>query len=316
MKSKMNKPIFIVGCDRSGTTLLSLLLSQSPDLHMTLESGFIPKLYKKKECYGNFQTSEQRHRFIRDLQHTNATSKTIAFDIFELSYKEAVKTIEQAAPIDYAGAVNALFCKTAQANSKPRWGNKTPRYIYHIDLLTRLFPHAKIIHLIRDPRDVVTSIMKTNWVPTTKDAALYWNDRVSKGLKGRELGNDQYFELKFEELLQSPGKVLNELAEWLKITFGDNVLSNYQNEKNRIPTEHENLFGLIDKPIDKSRAYAWKRNMARADVAEIEHINYNLIQVLNYETTGYKVPISRKLYRKIYHFLKTAKKKITFLFKN
>lgn len=300
----MNNPVFVLGCDRSGTTLLSLLLSQSPDLHMTLESGFIPDLYEKKDAYGDLSTSKQRWFFIRDLQTTNATSNTIAFDIFELTEEQAEESVKKAAPTDYAGAIDALFSKTAEQHDKPRWGNKTPKYVHHIDLLTNLFPDAKIIHLIRDPRDVAASIKRVGWTHTIKEAAQFWNERVTDGLQGRELSNDTYYELKYESLLENPSTTLQQIYNWLDIDFTNEVIEQYREDRDRTSiTKHEELFDLIGKPIDPSRAYAWKKSMSKADIAEIEQVNKELIQELDYELSGYRIPLKRKLYRNTFDFM-------------
>lgn len=300
----MDKPVFVLGCDRSGTTLLSLLLSQSPDLHMTLESGFIPDLYEKRQEYDDFTEPKQRWYFIRDLQTTNATSNTIAFDIFELTDVQAEESLKRAAPTNYAGAIDALFSKTAHMNNKSRWGNKTPKYVHNIDLLVKLFPKAKIVHLIRDPRDVAASIKRVGWTHTIKEAAIFWKERVSDGLKGRTFDDDTYYELKYESLLEQPDRTLKNLYDWLDIDFSEEVIDQYRQDKNRTSIEkHKDLFDLIGKPIDKSRAYAWKKSMSKADIAEIEQHNIDLIQKLGYELTGIKIPLRRKLYRWTFDFM-------------
>jgi len=296
----MNQPpVFIVGCDRSGTTLLSLILSQSPDLHVTLESGFIPDLYENRNDYRDFSSAKDRWYFIRDLQQTRATSKTIAFDIFEMSDDEAEMELRQPAANTYENAIDALFTKTADLHGKSRWGNKTPKYVLHLPLIHELFPHAKIIHVIRDPRDVVASILKAGWTSTVKETAHYWEERVLAGIRdGRKLGDDRYYELKYESLLQKPGDVTRQICDWLSIGFDIDFIQDYKQDDNRSSiVKHEELFDLIGKPIDPSRAYAWKKNMAKADVAEIEQVTGDLIETLGYEITGHSVPVGRKLYR-------------------
>lgn len=307
----MNQPVFLVGCDRSGTTLLSLLLSQSPDLYMTLESGFIPELYKERKVYNDFRSAKERWYFLRDLQTTQATSKTIAFDIFEMSDDQAENIIDKAAPTGYAGAIDALFSKTAQLNGKSGWGNKTPKYVLHISLLHALFPKARIIHIVRDPRDVAASILKLGWTSTIKEAALYWNKRVSAGIQGRALGNDIYYELKYESLLENPAEETKSIFKWLNIRYQDDFLNSYKKEKERHSIKkHKELFSLIDKPIDKSRAYAWKKTMSKADIAEIEGVNNHLIHELNYEVTNIKLPIRRKIYRWTYDVMLSTGEKM------
>ncbi|WP_340105374.1 sulfotransferase family protein [Rhodohalobacter sp. 8-1] len=307
----MDTPVFIVGCDRSGTTLLSLILSQSPDLHVTLESGFIPDLYKKRSDYGDFSTAKNRWYFIRDLQTTWATSKTIAFDIFGLNDEQAEDALKKAAPTDYAGAIDALFNRTAEIQDKNCWGNKTPKYVLHIPLLHQLFPTAKIIHIVRDPRDVSASIVKAGWTSTIKEAAIYWNEHVSAGLEGRNLKDGLYYEFKYETLLQHPEEETERICKWLGIGFQDDILHSYRDDDNRSSiVKHDHLFDLIGEPIDPSRAYAWKKSMSRADIAEIEDVNRDLIKEFNYQLTGTKIPLQRKLYRGIYDTMVSAGQKL------
>lgn len=300
---KINKPIFLVGCDRSGTTLLSILLDKSPDLAMTLESGFIPDLYNRRKEYGKFNSSKQRWFFIRDLQFTHATSRTIAFDIFELNDEEAETALAEVAPTDYPGAINALFSRAAQKKGKKRWGNKTPRYVMELKLLSDLFPNSKIVHIIRDPRDVANSIHRAGWTSTIREAAQMWKKRVSKGLEGRKYGKERYYELKYEDLVQQPHKELKNLYHWLDITFDQYNFELTDNDAGKIQEEHKELHRLIGKPIDPSRAYSWKKNISRADIAEIEEVTHDLTAKLDYELTGYHVPLHRKLVRTTYDLL-------------
>src|SRR3546814_17783449 len=58
---------------------------------------------------------------------------------------------------DYRDFVDAIFRCYADAQGKPRWGDKTPFYTPDIDIIRRVFPDAKIVHLVRDGRDVVLS---------------------------------------------------------------------------------------------------------------------------------------------------------------
>lgn len=82
-------PLFIVGCDRSGTTLLRLMLTQSSELHITQESGFLDKFSDRHTAYGDFTQAHERWFFIRDLQTNQATSRTRTFPAFDLTIHEA-----------------------------------------------------------------------------------------------------------------------------------------------------------------------------------------------------------------------------------
>ncbi|MDE5117369.1 MAG: sulfotransferase, partial [Trichodesmium sp. St2_bin2_1] len=183
----MESPIFIVGCERSGNTLLRLILNQSPVLYIPSESGFLDKLRKQQELYGDFTELHQRWFFIRDLQTNKATSKTHSFPIFKLTLEEAEVAIAETAPTNYSGAAFALFQAATRKQGKQYWGDKTPRYIFDIPWLAEAFPQAKFIHIIRDGRDVASSLIKAGWVNNFVKAAYYWQKKVEAGISARKI---------------------------------------------------------------------------------------------------------------------------------
>ncbi|MGD1901412.1 MAG: sulfotransferase [Geitlerinemataceae cyanobacterium] len=93
-------PLFVVGCDRSGTTLLwrmRLMLNKHPQLFVPPRSAFIPALSERAEVYGDFSQVHQRYFFIRDLQLAPATTQYFSFDIFCLSPETAEAALAAAA---------------------------------------------------------------------------------------------------------------------------------------------------------------------------------------------------------------------------
>ncbi|MDY7020841.1 MAG: sulfotransferase [Cyanobacteriota bacterium] len=137
-------PIFIIGCDRSGTTLLRLMLIQSSILHIPQESMFVNLLQKDPEIYGDFTQAYQRWFLIRDLQTNPATPESFTFPIFNLTLEQAETALAQAAPTNIAGAISTLFITSAQTIGKQRWGDKTPRHVKHISRLASAFPDAHL----------------------------------------------------------------------------------------------------------------------------------------------------------------------------
>lgn len=291
----MDRPIFIIGCGRSGTTLLREIMNQAPDLFILRESGFIPELYKERKKYGRFSTDEAREEFIDDLKTFERTSRDTAFDIFEMSESKARMILEEVSPTNFAGAVSALYSATALQKGGEIWGDKTPLYTSHIDLIKEVYPSAKIIHIIRDPRDVSKSIKKAGWSLTLKGAARIWKKQIRKGLEGRQLDEDSYYEIKYESLLISPRTELKKLFGWLDISYPEDLVDRYEKSGAKIDSKFENLHQNIGRPIQKSRAFSWKKNMKKADIAIIEKVAETEIKRTEYEITGYNIPITRKI---------------------
>lgn len=297
----MKSPVFIVGCDRSGTTLLRLMLNQSPILHIPQESKFLVGLQKNQELYGDFTKPHQRWFFIRDLQTNQATSKTFTFPIFNITIEEAEATLVEAAPTDFFRAAAAMFTASALKCGKQRWGDKTPHQIEHISFLAKAFPDAKFIHMIRDGRDVVISIRKAGWRGgKILKIARYWKKQVEAGrLAGALLGKSRYFEVYYEQLIEQPEKILKDLCRWLEIEYTPQMLKYYLTADDNIPQEHSSLFELTKKPIDSSRVYAWKQTLSNKEIADFERETAELIDLLGYELKGAKLSLWVKFWRTI-----------------
>ena len=301
----MKSPVFIVGCDRSGTTLLRLMLNQSPILHIPQESKFLVSLQKNQELYGDFTKPYQRWFFIRDLQTNQATIKTFTFPVFDLTLEEAEATLVEAAPTDFFGAAAAMFTASARKCNKQHWGDKTPHQIQHISFLAEAFSDAKFIHIIRDGRDVAVSIRKAGWHGgKILKIARYWKKQVEAGRSaGVLLGKSRYFEVYYEQLVMQPEKTLKDLCSWLEIEYTSQMMKYYLTADDKIPKEHSNLFELVKKPIDSSRAFGWKQILSNKEIADFESETAELIELLGYELKGVKLSIWIKLWR-------TAKKQV------
>jgi hypothetical protein len=295
----MKSPVFIVGCDRSGTTLLRLMLNQSPILHIPQESRFLVALHKNQELYGDFTQSYQRWFFIRDLQTNQATSKTFTFPIFNLTLEEAEASLVKAAPTNFAGAAATIFTASALKCNKQRWGDKTPHQIQHLPFLAQAFPDAKFIHVIRDGRDVAVSIRNAGWRGgKILEIARYWKKQVEAGRSaGVLLGADRYFEVFYEQLIEQPETTLKSLCNWLEIEYTPQMLNYYVTAHDNIPKEHSNLFELTNKPLDTSRVYAWKRQLSHQEVADFESVTDELLNTLGYKLSGVRIPWWKQLLR-------------------
>lgn len=286
-------PVFIVGCERSGNTLLRLMLNRSPSIHIPSETYFLSRLADRQEVYGDFSLAHQRWFFIRDLQTNKATSTTFTFPVFKLSIDEAEDVLLKAAPTNYPGAAFALFEAAARKQGKKRWGDKTPRHVFDIQWLAETFPTAQIIHVIRDGRDVASSLLKAGWVSNFTEAAYYWQEKVQAGRKaGRALEKRRYCEVKYEQLVIDPERMLKHICNWLNLTYIPEMLDPSATSVNYISGDWH-LHRMVTRPVDASRIYAWKTALSLRQLANFEAVTEELLNELNYEVTGAKIPLWR-----------------------
>lgn len=278
-------PVFIVGCDRSGTTLLRLMLMGDPSLWIPTETNFIPHLAERSDRYGDFTSALQREAFVDDLASAYATYASVAMEALDLDPQEIRSALEAAAPTRYEGAVDAIYRLAAIRRGRHRWGDKSPTYVLHLPRLARLFPSARFVHLLRDARDVAVSTIMAGWFEPDQweEAAEYWLRRVSTGLRdGRALGMARYMEIRYEALVQEPSATLRRLCDWCDLSYSSAMLAFYPGALDHILPAHRGLFPLIDKPVDPTRAHAWRRTMSAPARRRVERVAGAVMTQLEY----------------------------------
>ena len=147
--------------------------------------------------------------------------------------------------------IDTLFSIHCAQMTKPYWINKTPGLLTYLHYLPKLFPYAKFIHILRDGRDVAVSTIATSWgVKTVSEAARRWKNLL---LTGRERANPAlapYMEVRYEDLVESPAKVLQDLFDFLDLDGDiDDILSRVQiarasvgNWKTKFSLEERRIF--------------------------------------------------------------------------
>ena len=169
--------LFVVGCGRSGTTVLRTILDAHPELAVTHESKFIAPLGIRRHRYERPDGFDV-DRFIHDLLADPGVRANLGLE--DDWVREAL-----AAPVtDYPDAVRRVFAAYAARQHKRRYGDKMPGSVLRIPLLAELFPEARFVHIIRDGRDVALSSMAIEGLdPDPVSWALNWKARVTAGRK-------------------------------------------------------------------------------------------------------------------------------------
>ncbi|MGH3387537.1 MAG: sulfotransferase family protein, partial [Actinomadura sp.] len=154
----LDRPIFVVGCPRSGTTLLQLMLHAHPRIAIPPETRFLLPAFDTRHAFGDLCDEAN----LRELARWIAEDKATKFDDLGLDPDRIIEEIV-AGPPTVGTAMATVFQAYAQRFGKPRWGDKRPSYIRRLDVILRMFPDAQIVHLIRDGRDCVASLMEMPW---------------------------------------------------------------------------------------------------------------------------------------------------------
>jgi len=276
--------VFIVGCPRSGTTLLRRIVSAHPQIVITPEAHWIPLWF-----------AERRGLTPDGLVTPELIPALLAHDkfaMFGLGPDELTSLAGRGQQISFASFVTGIFDLYGKARGKELVGNKTPDSARRMDTLHALWPRARFLHLIRDGRDVALSLM--NWpkvrnktpgkLPTWKEdpvstSALWWELNVRRSREaGKLLGSQLYREFRYESLLAHPDQVCAELCEFLGLPYDEAMLHYHEaSEKDRPGVEA----GHDREPITPGLRN-WKTQMSAEDVEHFEAAAGALLDELNY----------------------------------
>ena len=210
---------FVVGCPRSGTTLIRALLDAHPDVAIPTESHFIPRILRRSDLTnagGDFDASQ--------LAHILSTEPRFRAWGMETSVLESA--IRAAQPTHAAAGIEAAFDSYAHSRGKSVFGDKTPNYVLDLELLVSHFPGAKFVIVVRDGRDVALSLLDQSWGPSSLPAAAaYWRRRVLAGYEFVSAADtNQVHVVTYEDLVQRPESGLEALCQFLGLSVDDAML--------------------------------------------------------------------------------------------
>jgi hypothetical protein len=280
----VNPFVFLVGCPRSGTTLLHRLVDAHPEVALVHETLWIPKFYERRlglTPEGNV-TSALPSRLVEHRRFGQ-----LGFGADELN-----GLLEANADTPYADFVTALFDRYGERRGKRLVGDKSPGYVRSIPTLHRLWPRARFVHLIRDGRDVCLSAV--NWKKADRvfrdhgtwphepvaTAALWWERSVRLGREaGAALPEELYVEVRYEDVVADVEGECRRICSFLGLDFDDAMLRFHEGRTRATP-------GLSSKrkwlpPTVGLRD--WRTEMAEEDVMRFEAAAGELLDELGYE---------------------------------
>lgn len=206
------RPIFILGCPRSGTTLLRLMLRAHPRIAISPETRLLLDAYEHRGAYGDLG----RPANLTALAEWIVAGAGTRFGRLGLDPRTVAQEIISGPPT-LGSALEIVLRAYARRLGKPRWGDKRPAYVQHIDALLRMFPNAQIVHLIRDGRDCVAELKRTPWWRMgVYHAIATWTQAIDAGsAAAKRLASDAYIELQYERLAADPDEELRRLCAFL-----------------------------------------------------------------------------------------------------
>lgn len=242
-------PIFLVGAERSGTTLLRLMLSHHPKISFLSECEYFVDYFNDD---GEFPDVEKYCCEIqKDRIFVNSRSEIHP----NLSFQELV---------------NSFLIQGKQKPDSPFVGATVHR---NFDRLRKLWPDCRFIHIIRDPRDVSSSRIKMGWDHTHWHAVQEWVEVEKMWDKiSQSFSSSDFCEVHYEDLIREPEKTLALLCNWIGVEYDTGMLD-YINKSS------------YSKPNAK-HVLSWKKKLSECEIQQVESECYELLQKRNYQLSG------------------------------
>lgn len=281
----MNPFVFIVGCPRSGTTLLQRMVNAHPKIAVTLESHWIARCFEDRGGLTpeNNVTPELASRLVEDAR----------FARWCVDRDGLLALMGKGGEVAYSCFVKAIFDLYGEAQGKTLVGNKTPAFVRRLDMLHSLWPTARFVHLIRDGRAV--SLSMANWPKTyqpnkpgslttwaehpVSTMALWWELNIRQGRQGGEsLGSGLYYEMRYESLVSHPREECASLCAFLGLTYDDAMLRFHEGRTRAAPGRDAKHAWLPVTPGLRD----WRSQMPAEDVERFEAAAGDLLDELGY----------------------------------
>lgn len=295
-----DRPIFIFGCPRSGTSLLSRILNSHPRIGVPFESHLYAKFLPRMRRYGELSVEANRRVLLRDMLSV-LRGWPQRPDLEQSLARMRAPTLH--------GAVDSILYGWCAEHGKSRWGEKTPQHAWYWREILSGFPDAQIIHLIRDGRDVAASWKQARFGPKhLYVAAERWREfLVMMAAARRALPASQFFELRYEDLLAAPESSIGALCDYLREPPAPQMLSFYR-DRTPYRTDERNLRNL-SRPLMRNNVEKWRRSMSAKEVLLVEAAAGPQLARAGYGLSNADPrvsPLKRQLYRLVHPFLRVV----------
>ena len=266
-------PIFILGANRSGTTLLRLMLNAHSHIAVPEEMLYYRSFYANVPIE-DWRAPNLPENVYEDLARTFVGNAVQLHA--ELGSLPLLDCILEAPTRDLRHPYRVVMDAWAEIHGKARWGEKTPGNLFYLDVIYDMFPDAKFVYLSRDPRAGTASMQRADFFPVDvvfnalsrrKHFETAWR------LLHNHVPAQQWTCLRYEDLVRAPRKTLISLCDFLSEEFEPGMLAYHRTASTYMKEDAATGFNAAaTRPVSTKSVEAWRDQLSPQAIALVESI--------------------------------------------
>lgn len=287
MNEKSEKPIFLTGVYRSGTTLLSQILNQHPDISFTYDTLHYYRFY-----LNGYNPVEENYKKIVKESKKRLKNR---FGI-EVPAKKIISTLKDVDKIKHKHVYKELMIETfCNGDRSLRWGEKSSLQWTNIPTFLSMFPKGKAIHIFRDPRDVLASYKRFTIEPADRYLDSIFNCLHSMNWSKTRvdaLPSNKYKRIRHEDIVTNTERTIENLCDFLEVDYKKEMLdiSKSKDRENKDWKPNTAFDDIKNKKISDKSVGRWKNRLNDFEVVFAESIiGEKMLSEFDYEISDRKI---------------------------
>jgi hypothetical protein len=229
----IENPVFLIGSERSGTTLLRLMLDHHPDVAFNLESEFLVSEISDVGAFPDAAAYRHKLRQDRVFGHSHFTIRE---------------------DLEFPALVNDFLRQKLERDGKRIVGATVH---YGFSKLRYLWPNAKYIYLLRDGRDVACSVVEMGWAGNTYVGANWWLEAEREWAEYQtSLPCDRWIEVRYEDLVANSQAQLRRVCDFIGVSFSERMYDYTLTSRYSLP--------------DPAQTFKWRRKLQPRELQLLE----------------------------------------------
>lgn len=263
-------PVFIVGCGRSGNTLIRRVLMASGQVYIPPETYVLAHMIRTFRRLSYVPWANQVHMALGSISASQDFKYFPVCDYHSLTSKLCKAPRKKQTCADLLNSFYMEWARVAGMGNA-RWGDKTPMNSFCLDEIFATFPNAQFIYTQRSLIDVVASYLRMGRYDNAKDAAKRWISANQRCIHFREKNKRNVITVRYEDLVTYPRDSFSQIFEFLGLGFQREFLDVSSEE---LPMGDQGIshYKNINKKISKDNVGRGRQQLSSQDVHEIKNL--------------------------------------------